>query len=159
MSHLKHFLGKVTLRRNGHSTKWTFRRYGIRRYGFRRSVVQPLFSHLCIYLFTLSIRITIWHFYVNLKYAAQLCHNISTCSGKIIMLSVIHSILIVQAVCTWIIYKILLVYIIRHWKIKQTKNTVNWEIFARVYFHENAKFHENKSIMKCQNHSVGYWYR
>ena len=42
MSHLKHFLGKVTLRRNGHSTKWTFRRYGIRLYGFRRSVVQPI---------------------------------------------------------------------------------------------------------------------
>ena len=35
------FLGELTLRRNGHSTKWPFRRYGKRRNGLRRNAVQP----------------------------------------------------------------------------------------------------------------------
>ena len=52
--------------------------------------------------------------------------------------------------------------------------TVNWwasncdldsvksEIFARVLFSRNfayAKFRENKTLVKCRNHSVDYWYR
>ena len=34
--------------------------------------------------------------------------------------------------------------------------TVNSEIFARVYFHEYAKFRENKILAKCRNHYVVY---
>ena len=40
--------------------------------------------------------------------------------------------------------------------------TVNSEIFARTLFSRNfanAKFRENKTLAKWQNHSVVYWYR